>query len=279
MTARAFLPSARGGFTLVELLVSIVVLTMLTLALFNVLNATTTSWNRTEQRTDSYREARAALDVIARDLQTMVKSADFDFWAWKKASSPEDTTLPAGVTVTNYQTPAKSGSAVFLYSLQPRGAQDPDPAKHNFGQLCRIGFYLHYSRDVSGRDTYKLYRHFKMSSEVGNLTSAFSASADPNADEVLARNVVDFLLTPYWTQADGTLTTTEPNPVARAMPAMIEVRLLALSESAAVVLSTRGRSAWEDNSYQGTGSNLTPTQRVRSAGGQQFTTRVHLRSR
>ena len=209
MTARARplqQSPARGkpaGFTLIELLVSIVVLTMLTLALFNVLNATTTSWNRIEQRADSYREARAALDVIARDIQTMVKSGDFDFFAWKKGGTA------AGVSITGYQTPPATGDTLFFYSLQPRSAQDSTPSERNFGQLCRLGFYLHYSADANGRSSYKLYRHLEMSSKV-SVGANFAATVNPADDEPLARNVTDFFLTPYWKAADGTLTSTDP---------------------------------------------------------------------
>lgn len=249
------------GFTLIELLVSVVVLTLLTLALFGVLNAATTGWNRAEQRADSSREARAALDVIAHDLQTMVKSADFDFIAWKKGGAA------SGVNIADYATPPATGDTIFFYSLQPRAAQDPDPAKRNFGQLCRVGFYLHYGRDASGRSSYKLHRHFEMSGEVGNLGANFSVTAKPASDEALARNVTDFFLTPYWKAADGTLTATEPaDGSARKMPAMIEVRLLAFNNGTAALFPNR--QAWE-------GTNPA-FRRPRLAGGQAFTTRVDL---
>lgn len=60
------------AFTLVELLVSITILTVLVGVLFQVFNATVTGWQRAENRTDAFREARAALALMARDISQTI---------------------------------------------------------------------------------------------------------------------------------------------------------------------------------------------------------------
>ena len=60
------------AFTLVELLVSITILTVLVGVLFQVFSASATGWQRAESRADAFREARAALGLITRDLSQTI---------------------------------------------------------------------------------------------------------------------------------------------------------------------------------------------------------------
>jgi type II secretory pathway component PulJ len=64
------------AFTLVEVMVSVTILTGLIFLLFAVVDGTTRVWNQSEQRVDAFREARAALFVIARDLKSAVSAPD-----------------------------------------------------------------------------------------------------------------------------------------------------------------------------------------------------------
>ncbi|HEX8371373.1 MAG TPA: prepilin-type N-terminal cleavage/methylation domain-containing protein [Chthoniobacterales bacterium] len=68
--------SGARAFTLTELLVTMAILSSFILLLFAVVDGTTQTWNQSEQRVDSFREARAALFIITRDLQTMVPAPD-----------------------------------------------------------------------------------------------------------------------------------------------------------------------------------------------------------
>src|SRR2546423_5827049 len=57
-----------ASFTLVELLVAIAVTVMIVALLSAVFTAAGKQWQASDQRIDSFRDARAALQIISRDL-------------------------------------------------------------------------------------------------------------------------------------------------------------------------------------------------------------------
>lgn len=61
-----------GGFTLVEVLTAATVALILVVAVLRIFTSLTTSTSQSDQRTDAYREARAALAIIQRDLAGLV---------------------------------------------------------------------------------------------------------------------------------------------------------------------------------------------------------------
>lgn len=63
-------------FTLVELMVAMTVLVILSLVLFNILGRAREAWSAMETNTRIYENARIALDLIARDLQSAVASSE-----------------------------------------------------------------------------------------------------------------------------------------------------------------------------------------------------------
>lgn len=224
------------AFTLVELLVSIVVLSLLTFALLNILNASAGAWSRSEQVGETLREARGAIDMISRDLQGLAiddnkpsEPAKYD------ASDPKakvdvilygrdgnfsalvasDQTAgrdPAPVAVkfaggTVIPNPGH-GDALFFLGRQTTLAQPPDdatagtPAKSD---LCTIGYYLAYTSDNSSPTSpksFKLYRHLQGAKETfarlsGTLATGKDILPDPAKDDVLARNVIDLKIRLY----------------------------------------------------------------------------------
>ena len=100
-----------AAFTLTELLVSMAILSGLIVLLFAVVDGTTKTWNQSEQRVDAFREARAALFVISRDLQTMVPSPDVGPQPYPTPTpTPTTTPLPTPTPV-----PTPDGIADFSH--------------------------------------------------------------------------------------------------------------------------------------------------------------------
>lgn len=71
---RTPLRAGRRGvaFTLVELLVAMAVGTLLIVFLFQMFNASARAWRQGEDQAETYREARAALQLMARDLSQTI---------------------------------------------------------------------------------------------------------------------------------------------------------------------------------------------------------------
>jgi general secretion pathway protein J len=63
---------ATGGFTLLELIAAVAVLSILALILFEVFNQATRGWEQGQNRVESGQQARAALDFLARDLSQAI---------------------------------------------------------------------------------------------------------------------------------------------------------------------------------------------------------------
>jgi prepilin-type N-terminal cleavage/methylation domain-containing protein len=234
----------RHGFTLTELLVAMAVFTGLILLLFSVVDQTTKAWRQSEQRVDAFREARAALFVIGRDLQSFVKAHD---------AAPADGAADFGyffvnpdgigntdVTFSGVASDAE-GDRLFFLTAQPGGAQN-----NARGEICSVGYYLNYSAPpanamTGSRDYFTLHRYFRNSDGTFEPLRNYIAGSNPvlmhaasTVDEVLARNVVDFRVRAY--RADGT----SPSPWdQRETPAFIELSMTAYNYSVAARLERR----------------------------------------
>lgn len=77
-----------GGFTLVELLVSIGILTLLVLLVTSLVNSAATITTLGNKRMDADSQARQLLDRMAIDFAQMVKRSDVDYYVKSSATAP-----------------------------------------------------------------------------------------------------------------------------------------------------------------------------------------------
>lgn len=75
--------SRQGGFTLVELLVSMVVLTALAGMLMSILNEVSATWTRSRKKFDNFAQGRALMSLMQRDLDNAVIRQDLAAFANK----------------------------------------------------------------------------------------------------------------------------------------------------------------------------------------------------
>jgi len=227
------------AFTILELLVAMAVFSLLIVMLMGMVDSGTKLWRESENRVDSYRESRAAISIIARDLRNTIVSTNTNFFqinsaAFDLLATQEKNTNTAG--------------AVFFLSAQPSAAQD---SVGNTSDICQVGYFLAFGNTSmipgpSARSSMNLYRYFLSSDATfSRLTNSaqpiFPNSLQPSATderiELLARNIRSFRITAL--QADGQPFTATPSA---PLPPLIEVEMEALNDDSAKRLT--GRTDW-----------------------------------
>ncbi len=257
-------PVARkaGAFTLLEVLISVSLVAILATMLFLVLDATTRLWRETEKRIDSYREARVALSLMARELRSLFLLEPTLTNSWMV--NPGNTVLPDSAA------PQAMADSLFFTSLLPTGVQE---AGKNRSELCAVGYFLAWTPDPGtvGTSSYKLYRHFKSSDDtfeaLQNVATQRNLFLGVNSvvgvqNDIVARNIVELRVRPLRLTANGVLEKIDPWP-NNERPAAIELVMSAINAETAGRLENRNE--WENLSNPLVQQNI-----------QTFTTRVTL---
>lgn len=223
-------PKAPEGFTLLELLVATVMFALLIAVLFGMVDSVTKLWRASENRAESYREARAALNLIASDLRSAFVSTNTNYFS---------------TNITPAFDASSGDSALFFISVLPSGAQAEGSS---LGDLCQVGYYLKYGSNGAGaeqRGSYSLYRFFKESNETfTDLTRNDPLFHHSSTNvELLARNIPFFKIRYYTVRSDGfivswTRSTNTP------LPNFLELELTAYNNDA--VRRLDGSSAWKN---------------------------------
>lgn len=216
-----------GGFTLLEVLVAVAVLALLVVMLMGLVDGATRMWRLNENRVESYREARAALNLISSDLRAFHPSTNRAFFL---------TNLPGADAST------PNTAQIGFLTAQPQSAQDTNSRS----DLCTAAYFLAYGKPTrfSPVSSFNLYRFFKESNETWtNLTanSPLVTAADPSnpSVELLARNILDFQVTPLDTNfSRWTYTTSDPLPTA------LEIKVVAVNNERTQRLNSR--ADWEN---------------------------------
>lgn len=201
---------------MVELLVSIAVLSLLMILLLQVLDGSARVWIFAENDIETLRECRAALFTIAQDL--------------RNARVAEDTPMVVNYPEMNADTKPDDLGTLFFFKSQPLPRPGDITPSNTDGDLAAVGYYHAYSVDEYAGDvgggpprSYKLYRYYTPPREayygwtergtegLEKFIQTFAPSgwnygvadvqkylfANPlmvrdSGDEVVARNIIDF---------------------------------------------------------------------------------------
>ncbi|CAN5593608.1 hypothetical protein BH09VER1_BH09VER1_41340 [soil metagenome] len=224
------------GFTLIELLVAMAVFAILVVMLMGMVDSASKLWRQSENRMDSYRESRAALNIMNRDLRNALASQNPNYI---KLNADAFQYLSDGEKNTNF------AGAIFFLAAEPQNSQ----SSGNKSDVCLVGYFLAYGNTsmIPGplaTSSMNLYRYFLASdaafAKLNNSTNApFDSgltTSDPNV-ELLARNIKSFKVTgldgnsvPY------TVTGTAP------LPSIVNIEMVALNKDAAKILTSK--DAW-----------------------------------
>jgi type II secretory pathway pseudopilin PulG len=252
----------RFGFTIVELLVAAAITVVIVVLLGTMFGSLMKTSMRSNQRTDAFRDARAALQMVKRDLTNLVRAQPSAYFAMMDVYADPNTSA-----VKNRQ----------VYALCALKNQPAGVAANAAGDMCAVGYYCSWDTN-----RYTLRRHFRDSAAT---FSAFQTNGPgvylgptglytPGAiDDLLATNVWNLQITAY--KADGT-TIAPSYPLVIdaagtvALPAAIEISFNAMSPEAARTI--RSASTSPDDWMDTTASN---NQRLIAPFAYEFRTRIN----
>ena len=156
------MPLRRSAFTLVEVLVSMVILAMMMLIITSVIGQAQRSWRAASSRVTQFREARQAFDTVTRNLrQATINSRREYFYAGMK-SFPDDplqapegfrTTAELGIKFDRADAIVQGGggstnmpghAVVFQAPLGKTAQQIYDPLNN---LLCARGYFVMFGGD------------------------------------------------------------------------------------------------------------------------------------
>ena len=119
---------ASAGFTLVEMMVTLVIFAMVAVTVTLVLMSSAKSKQRTTQRIESEQGARAAVDLIARDIRTAGYGADLDDSPPQPAIAYVDS---KEILLSENQTPYPDPRAGLAAGLQPGRQSEASSAQRH----------------------------------------------------------------------------------------------------------------------------------------------------
>jgi type II secretory pathway pseudopilin PulG len=245
------LPTPRErGFTLAELLIAAAITVVIVLLLGTMFGSLLTTASRANQRIDAFREARAALQMIERDLSNLVRTQ----WNPDPFPSPAPSPCAASTISTNsvtrpaaylalenrYSDPAVGNQQIYaLVAVKAAGSPTP-----SVGDVSAVGYYCRWEGN-----RYTLRRFFRDSAHTFSvLQNAASYAADSDlydlnaadaSNDVLAAYVWNFKIAIY--DASGNVQPASTYPCVcdqsattpTLLPAAIEISFNAMSPQAA----------------------------------------------
>ena len=276
-------PESIRGFTLVELLIATGITVAMVLMLGLMLGSLMSAASHATERVDAFRDARAALQMIERDLRNLVRTqwspdpfTGPSFGPCGAATTSTRVTLPAAYFVLKdiYLDPATTANHnQQLYALvAARTTASP-------GDVCAVGYYCQWD---SGLHAYSLRRSFRDSAATFTVMQGAGSYATDSAlytpsvsDPVLAAYVWNLQIAVY--DAAGNRYTTYPcvcdqgavNPTWP--PAALEISFNAMSPQAArtVMSVSSSPNDWMDTTAQN-------YQRLIAPHTYQFRSRINL---
>lgn len=212
--------SFRAGFTLLEVLLSMVILSLIIVILAGMGDGASRLWRDRASKREAAGEAAAGLQMIGEDLRSAVI-----------------TTNPSTLVIPKQQGESHPGgpeNGFFFISQEPDALRDPNSE----GGLCAVGYFV--VPDSKKGPVGNLYR-FRVSGK--KATAAFShdqltqlyamASIDNPATELIARNILSMEVKPAPQGAHG-------------MPSTLMITLRAVGGETARQLSS-GPSSGPEN--------------------------------
>lgn len=199
---------SRGGFTLIELMVAMGITAIIITVLVSITGIATDTWTRSRAEIRASRQAKAMLDTMARDFESLVSRRGNNF-QWLYAEIDSGAQLPS---VSRGGSGNEALALTFLTAATDRylgqiGEEFPD----NQGDVSCVSYRLRYLDPIEGgtddrTSTFVFYRHLVDPDETftnllgqENLDEAFEtggyATEVDEQENFVCENVHQFTLT------------------------------------------------------------------------------------
>jgi type II secretory pathway pseudopilin PulG len=251
-----------SAFTLVELLIATGITVAMVLMLGWMLGSLMSSATHATQRVDAFRDARAAMQMIERDLRNLVRSQ----WNPDPFTNPTPAPCAAStVSTTRVTLPAAYFALDNLYPDPAAGNQQlyalvAEQTAASSGDLRAVGYYCAWDTQLHAYSLRRFFRALTVSDLQGFGTYAGESAlyTPASSDPVLAAYVWSLQITLY--DAAGNRYTTypcvcdqaAPGATAIMLPAAVEISFNAMSPQAArtVMSVSSSPNDWMDTTTQ-----------------------------
>lgn len=271
----------RHAFTLMELMVAMAVTSVLVVMMLQIFERGSSAWQGNDEKLDTFREARAALQIMARDLSSIGSAPGADSFFPVSTGGAAVPIFP--ILTLDYHKDTKAEDKVNdevygLIGTRNRG----------LGDWCTVGYYCEWDET---KKAFALRRQFANSDVTFNTLQGIARQTAPATsrelfDQIFGRSEKGEVLATYiWDlridvpdAANPTQMMTRPQGFFnRKMPPWIEIRFKALGANAARKLRDKNitREVWSATK-DSSGAIKDLHDRYILPGEQQFYTRVRL---
>ncbi len=200
--------STAPGFTLIELLVAMTITVFLIGVLVYLTSIASDSYRKSQNDIRASRQAKEALDIIAKDFEGMVARRDGNAYEWLFAETDSTLSGPSGKEITN------RCRIVFFTGATDRYGGNIGGSNDKGGDISAVSYRLVYKDQISGGSptsegdypVFSLYRHLVNPDETfskllasDDLSTAsktvFSDANDLVAENFLVENIYEFTVT------------------------------------------------------------------------------------
>jgi prepilin-type N-terminal cleavage/methylation domain-containing protein len=142
---------SKHGFTLIELLVAMVITTIIVTVLVSITSIAIDTWNRSRSELRAARQAKAMVDTMARDFESLVIRSGNKFeWLVVKTDSPQNS--------------SNAAKMVYFTAATDRYEGEIGSTKDLGGDVSCVGYQLNWSDPLTSGgsgafQTFVLYRN------------------------------------------------------------------------------------------------------------------------
>ncbi len=159
--------SVSSAFTLVEMLVAVVILTLIMLALLTMTNTVNLTWLVNSNKAEVLQTGRAVLNQISRDLSASLLRPDFKTQYLQMIENPDLSGTPLN---TNPKIVSGTDTLFWQSALAKFINQTPPTLDH----LTVAGYYLADDSTTKQRSLYRFYSERPLPSQAYNSNPAYN---------------------------------------------------------------------------------------------------------